>query len=239
MKSKSIGSLLYREYDSMIVAQSGGLLHPQDIPSPEPSDFYEDALVMINNLREKKIKGFVMDQYTFWMFNSLGANLLQERNFSKYKLITQEEAYRCINYFLQDTETKEIKYQGTNQLTYGILARQKTHPDYFVDMIRHRGKLDSQKVEISWNHYVSNAVFVNPGDIETSDKFSAKKTHLYVKETNHLFSHKALAFKISIGVVCCLIVCIIVVGSANYVHFFDCDFQSTLVFYLSLGPLLI
>ena len=216
MKSKVIGSLLYREYDSMIVAQNGGLLHPQIIPSPEPVDFYEDALVMINNLRKKKIKGFVMDIYTFWTLNSLGLNLLKKgfANFSKYKLITQEDANRSINYFLGNTETKEIKYQGSKRFTYGILAQQKTHYDYFVDMIRHRGKLDSQRIEISWNHYVSNAVFAYPGDIKLSENLSPKETHLYVEETNNLLSHKALAFKVAIGAVCCLIVCIIVVGSA-------------------------
>ncbi len=38
MDGKTIGSLLYRDYDAIIVAENGGKLHPRGKPSPEPAN---------------------------------------------------------------------------------------------------------------------------------------------------------------------------------------------------------
>ena len=213
MKGENIGSLLYRDYDAMMVAQNGGLLYPLKTPTPEPVDFFEDAFVMIDNLRRKKIKGFVMDLFTYWMLHTTGAGFVQKLDFTKYKLITREDALKSINYCQSATTMKTIKYQGSDRLTYGILVRQKKHFDYLVDMVKYTGKVGIWRAQISWNQYVSKTVLNIPDDLKISRNVSEEEMHLYIGESNNLFSHKAFSFKISVGVICCIIVCIIVVGS--------------------------
>ena len=213
MKDKNIGSLLYRDYDAMIVGQNGGLVHPERTPSPEPFDFYEDALVMINNLRRKRTKGFVMDQFTYWLFQSIGEKLLPKLNFSDYNLITPEDANKCMNFFLYDTMMKTIDYKGKELLTYGILVREKKHYDYLVYMVEHRGKVEVWNTQIAWNQYLKNIAFSRPDGLKVKGDISEKEIDVYEEESNSLFSHKEVSFRVSLGIVCALIVCVIVVGS--------------------------
>ena len=51
-------------------------MHPRTMPSPEPKDFLEDAILMIDNLRREKTEGFVMDMITYWLFQTLAQNIL-------------------------------------------------------------------------------------------------------------------------------------------------------------------
>lgn len=129
LKKAKVGVLKYRINDAALVAQ-----HDGSIFESESTNFYDDVVQLIAELREKEIDGILIDKLTYV---SVVNDLFKGWMKNDYADIT--ENYRAytknnVDYFMQSTITTQKKYFG-ERLAYGILVKDEEVYEYFRDAI--------------------------------------------------------------------------------------------------------
>merc|ERR1712002_349039 len=102
----------HHDFEGYVIAYHGGYAVEVD-----GADTYAVILTLIEMLRNRQIKGFLLDRQTLWHFHGVVMKRVREK---------ENRKKRTLDFFMKETIATEKKYVGPN-LSHGLLVKNVEH----------------------------------------------------------------------------------------------------------------
>ena len=179
MNGARVGSLLFREYDALMIAQNGGKA-VRNADNMSYSNTYMDFMNLVQKLEKREIDGIAVDQFTmmfyYWVNYVVKLGYL-DNDLRKMGNNMVETIKDRIEFLRNKVVRTKIPQKSSHEYSCGILVKNRRDNEYFKDAAENLG----QTIEREWEEDFSKTTIH-----DKSLLYSAK---------NELFSYSGTYFQ--------------------------------------------
>ena len=194
ISGKNVGSLLFREYDAIMIGRSGGktVRIDDELSYTRP---YIEFLKLVEKLEDKKIDGIAIDRFTvIWSYwtSSMDANgdfdgIWRQMGYTDNMIKSNKDRIK----FLKKLVKVKVPQTTSQIYTYGILVKNREDYLFFKSAAEDLG----QTIGREWEQWFQNTVTDHPTLL-----YSAKD-ELY-SYTGSYFQNTVIAVGITMILIC-------------------------------------